>query len=147
MEITWIFIAVLFGVAEAMTAQLVSIWFVGGSVAALITSMLGQNMVVQFSVFVAVSAILLVATRPIVKKFTKAGFIATNADSQIGKKIIITQRVDNLEETGEAKINGITWSVRSEDGTPLEAGDCAVIKRIDGVKLIVEKEPNTQVIV
>lgn len=146
MEITWIFIAVLFGVAEAMTTQLVSIWFVGGSVAALITSMFGQNMVVQFSVFVAVSAILLVATRPIVKKFTKTGFVATNADSQIGKKIIITQRVDNLQETGEAKINGITWSVRSEDGTPLEVGEYAVIKRIDGVKLIVEKEPDAQVI-
>lgn len=146
MEITWIFIAILFGVAEAMTTQLVSIWFVGGSVAALIVSMLGQNMVVQFSVFVAVSAILLLATRPIIKRFAKSSTTPTNADSQIGKTIIIAERVDNLEETGAAKINGITWSVRSEDGEPIEIGAHAVIKRIDGVKLIVEPVPNPQIV-
>ncbi|MFQ8958204.1 MAG: NfeD family protein [Eubacterium sp.] len=68
MYIVWICAAVLFGIFEALTVQLVSVWFVIGAVAALVSSLAGAELYVQIIVFIAVSVLMLLITRPLVKK-------------------------------------------------------------------------------
>ena len=139
-EIFWICALVLFGVAEAATAQLVSIWFVAGAFASLIAAMLGANGVVQITVFIAVSVVALVATRPLVKKITEKSKIPTNADSHIGKKVVVSEEINNLEQRGRVKLAGVEWSARSEIGAPVASGEVVEIVKIEGVKLIVRKD-------
>ena len=112
MAFLWLALAVFLGIIEACTVQLVSIWIAGGAVAATIVAACGFGMGVQIGVFLAISVVLLIATRPFVKKFTDAA-------------------------TGKTVINGVEWTARSDDGRVLEKGSIAVVKKIEGVKLIV----------
>ena len=51
----WLGAVVAFGVLEAATAALVSIWFVGGAAVALLASFLGAALWLQIALFLAVS--------------------------------------------------------------------------------------------
>lgn len=134
----WIVALIAFVVIEALTAQLLTIWFAVGSVAALIAEMLGAEVWLQWTVFVAVSAVVLIATRPFVKKLTKQKLQPTNADRCIGEIAIVTEKIDNIAGKGAVKVNGIEWSARTQSGETVESGNTVKVIKIDGVKLIVE---------
>ena len=70
--IFWLLCAIGFVVLEAMTWNLVSIWFAVGSAAALLSCLLVQSFRVQAAVFIAVSALCLLAFKPLAKKLRKA---------------------------------------------------------------------------
>ena len=93
----------------------------------------------QIIVFLAVSAITLIATRPLVKKMMKKKVVATNADRNIGELGIVQSEISNIEGKGEVKVKGVVWSARSADDSPIPEGAKVCVKRIEGVKLIVEK--------
>ncbi len=133
----WIVMLVAFVIIEALTAQLVTVWFAVGSVAALIAQMLGAEVWLQWLIFVAVSAIVVVATRPFVKKITKQKAQPTNADRCIGQTAVVTEKIDNISGKGAVKVNGIVWSARSESGNIIEEDTTVTVTKIDGVKLIV----------
>lgn len=139
MEILWLIAVVAFGVLEAVTFQFVCIWFAGGALGALIAALLGADAMWQSIVFVALSIILLFCTRPFVKKLTKGEMQKTNADSLIGKKLVVTKAANSMGENGEAKAGGTFWAVQAEDKEPLCEGDIVTVQRIEGVKLIVTK--------
>lgn len=136
----WIGLTAFFGVLEAATAQLVSVWFVIGSVCALGAHFFGASQAVQIVVFIVVSALALVITRPIVKKFTETKVQATNADSVIGLQAVVTEAIDNIRSSGAVKVKGIEWTARSVNGDEIEKGEIVTIRSIEGVKLIVEKQ-------
>lgn len=138
MWIVWIAAVVFFIIVEAATVNMVSLWFVGGSLAALIAQMLGSPVWLQMTLFFAVSAALLVALRPFVKKYVTPNRTATNADMVLGREAYLTEAVDNLRGTGALKLDGKTWTVRSTDGTALPEGALVKIVKIEGVKLLVE---------
>ncbi len=140
MAYAWLAAIVAFSVIEACTAQLVSIWFAGGALAAFIGCMLGANMSVQWILFTAFSILLLIITKPIVKKLVGNHKEKTNVDAQIGKVTVVTKKIDNIAEQGEVKLNGLFWSARSDDGSIIEENEKVRIKGVEGVKLIVEKE-------
>lgn len=133
----WIVMLVAFVVIEAITAQLVTIWFAVGSVAALIAEMLGAEVWLQWLIFVAVSAVVIIATRPLVKKLTKQKSQPTNADRCIGQLAVVTEEINNIEAKGAVKVGGIVWSARSETDETIETGKTVTVTKIDGVKLIV----------
>lgn len=139
MEILWLVGMVAFIILEAVTYQLISIWFVIGAIGGLIAAMCGANFYVQMGVFLAVAILLLVLLRPVSMKLIKKQDFKSNADSLIGKSILITEEVNNIKGTGQGKVNGMVWTVRSSTDATFEPGDLAVIKSIEGVKLIVEK--------
>ncbi len=135
----WIALTVVFVIAEAATAQLTTVWFALGSVVALILAACGvESLTVQIIVFIAVSAITLIATRPLVKKMLKKKVVATNADRNIGETGITLSEINNLEATGEVKVKGVVWTARSENGDVIPEGSKVRVKKIEGVKLIVE---------
>ena len=93
----WIGLAVAFIVLEALSAQLTSVWFALGAVAALIVTVCGvESIAVQAAVFAAVSLLALLLTRPLVKRILNKKVQPTNADRSIGEKGVVTQTVDNL---------------------------------------------------
>ena len=134
----WLIAIILFAIIEIVTVQLVSVWFAGGAVAAFIAALAGADISIQWICFVAVSALLLIFTKPFVKKVTHREPEKTNIDAQIGKTTVVTKRIDNIAETGEVKLNGISWTARSIDNEIIEVGTTVFVEKVDGVKLIVK---------
>ena len=136
----WIAAIIIFGVAEAATAGLTSIWFVLGAVAGLIAAVCGGPIWLQVVLFFAVSVAALAATRPLVTKLLKKDIKPTNADRVLGGVARVTERIDNDVPTGAVYIDGKTWTARSDNGSVIEPGEMVRILRMEGVKLYVEKE-------
>ena len=135
----WLGAAVLFGIVEALTAGLVSIWFVAGAGAALIGALLGAGTGVQVGLFVVVSAAALAATRPLVRRYASGKAVPTNADRVLGQTAKVTEAVDNGNAAGAVYVDGKTWTARSADGSVIPAGTMVTITRMEGVKLFVRK--------
>ena len=135
----WLGAAVVFGIVEALTAGLVSIWFVAGSAAALIGAFLGAGLGVQVALFVAVSAAALAVTRPLVRRYTAGKAVPTNLDRVLGDSGKVTETIDNENSTGAVYVDGKTWTARSADGSVIPAGAVVEILRMEGVKLFVKK--------
>lgn len=136
----WVVALVVFLIVEAVTAGLVSIWFVFGSLVALICAALGAAVWLQIFWFVIVSVATLVLTRPLVKRYVDSRSVATNADRSIGRAAVVTERIDNLAATGAVKLDGVVWIARStDDAVAIETGERVTVRAIEGVKLIVER--------
>ena len=135
----WLGAMVVFGVVEALTAGLVSIWFVAGSAAALVGALLGAGIGVQVALFVAASALALAVTRPLLRKVVNAKAVPTNADRVLGDSGKVTETIDNENSTGAVYVDGKTWTARSADGAVIPEGDMVEILRMEGVKLFVKK--------
>jgi membrane protein implicated in regulation of membrane protease activity len=92
--------------------------------------------VAQAAVFLAVSGILLVFTRPIAVKKLKSGRVKTNVNSLIGKEALVVKKITEFEK-GEVKLNGQIWSAHAEDGSTIEENIKCRVVRIEGVQAIV----------
>lgn len=143
MEILWLILLVAFAIVEGVTVSLVSVWFIGGAAAALIAALCGAEVWLQVVLFFGVSIVLLLCLRPLSKRLLKQKKVATNADSNIGKEAIVTEKIDNLQGKGAVKIAGVEWSARSEDGSVIEKDAVVRILRIEGVKVCVQRAQET----
>ncbi len=140
LNLIWLGLFIILIIIELFTVGLTTIWFAGGSLAALLANILGADIPIQVLVFLAVSCILLIFTRPWAVKHLNKKRVKTNYESEIGKVIKLTERVDNINQTGKSVVNGQEWTVRSkDDGEILEEGTLAKVVAVSGVKLIVEK--------
>ncbi|MBQ3266119.1 MAG: NfeD family protein [Ruminococcus sp.] len=139
MTIIWLILAVAMAVLEAVTVQLVSIWFCIGSVAACITSLFTDNIIIEAAVFVIVSALALAVTRPLVKKMKSRGAEPTNSDRYIGKTAIVIENIDNDKAQGLVKVDNQKWTARSVTGDIIPKGTSVTVSAIEGVKLMVIK--------
>ena len=138
MNVVWLAGVIVFVVLEAVTYQLVSIWFAFGAAGALIASLCGAGIYLQLGIFLAIAILLLLILRPFSIKLVKHPDVKTNADSLIGKQVLITEEVNNISGHGKGKVNGMTWTVRSEDNEVISEGALPEVVRIEGVKLIVK---------
>ena len=136
--IIWLAALVILLLAEALTLGLTTIWFAGGALIALIAALVGANVWVQLGIFLAVSLLLLIFTRPAALRYMNKSTLKTNVDSLAGEVGVVSERIDNLEATGKVKLNDVLWTARSEDGTVIEEGAVVEISRVEGVKLIVK---------
>ena len=137
--IAWLVIAIGLFVLESMTTQLVCIWFGIGALVTMIAAFFGIVLPVQLVVFLIVSVAVLLAIRPAAKKKLLMEKHPTNADMVIDMTGIITETVNNIEETGRVTVNGLSWATRAAcDDDIIEIGDKIRVMRIEGVKLIVE---------
>ena len=147
MTIVWTAAIIVFGIVEAATAGLVSIWFVAGALAALVAAFVDASLAIQVVLFLAVSAAALALTRPMLKKITNANAIPTNADRVLGEVAKVTETIDNENSSGAVYVDGKTWTARSADGTVIPAGERVSIESMEGVKLLVKSvEKKTEVV-
>ena len=138
MTIIWLALAIVMAVFEAMTVQLVSIWFVAGAVAACITSLITDNTIIQAAVFVAVTAVALIVTRPIVKRMKEKKPEPTNSDRCIGQEGVVVTAIDNTAARGQVRVGSSVWTARSADDSVIPADTRVIVTAIEGVKLIVK---------
>ena len=132
----WLLLGVLFAVVEGLTVQLVSIWFaIGAAVTAVAAAFTNLSLTGQFWLFLVVSAVLLAATRPLVKRGKR---VPTNADRLLGQIGIVQQAIDNDLEQGRVKVDGLSWAARTVDGKPLPENTRGRILEIQGAKVLVE---------
>lgn len=139
MVIFWIIVLVAAILAEAASAALVSIWFAAGAVAALIAAALGASWILQLTLFVVFSAILLIFTRPLVKKLFPKKFIPTNSDSYAGKTAVVVEDIDSARGFGRVRFNGVDWIAVTEHEELIPKDTVVRIKEVRGAKLLVEK--------
>ena len=137
-SICWLAVFVLLIVIELATMGLTTIWFAGGAVAVFIASMLGANVVIQAVVFFVVSIVLLIFTRPFAVRYINSNKTKTNIDGLIGQEALVLEEINNIRETGCARLEGKEWSARSVDDTVIPADTVVIVERIEGVKLIVK---------
>lgn len=96
----WIVAILVFVIIEAVTYQLISIWFVFGATVGLFISLAGLSVGWQMGIFLAVSLILIIALRPVSMKLAKKQTFKSNVDGMIGKEVLITVQVNNNENSG-----------------------------------------------
>ena len=136
----WLGLFIILIVIELFTVGLTTIWFAGGALTAMIADIFGADILAQILIFLAVSCVLLIFTRPWAMKHLNQKRVRTNYESEIGKVIRITEKVDNLNQTGRSVVDGQEWTVRAEkDREIFEEGSLARVVAVSGVKLIVER--------
>ena len=134
----WLIAAGIFFIIEIATVGFLIFWLAIGALLAMVTSFITDNVVIQTTVFVVSSAILIPLTKPFVDKFTKKDSVPTNSYSLINKKGIVTKEIDSTNGTGLVKVNGETWSAKCEDESVIPKDTEIEVLAIDGVKLIVK---------
>lgn len=134
MEIIWLIGAIIFAVVEFIVPGLISIWFAISAVATMFFSMLIDNILYQGYFFIIVSIVLLLLTRSYCKK------IRSQKNDKVDRIIGTIIEIKDIDEKGNYIIylDGKYWLGKSE--TLLNIGDKAKILKIEGIKLVLEKE-------
>lgn len=139
MPFVWIGLALFALLVEAGTSQLISIWFSLGALGGAISCIFTDNIVIQLFVFITVTTLSLVLTRPIVKKLKlKGAAVKTNLDRVIGCEATLTKDITR-DCDGELKVLGDYWLAVSRDGNEIKSGTRVKVLEIKGTKLIVEE--------
>ncbi len=135
--IFWIVTAVVLGVIEASTVNLITMWFAISALVTAVFSAFGIGLGAQITIFVVFSAILVFSTRPLVKKFVTGKTVPTNADRVIAKDGIVIQKIDTIENSGQVKVMGQVWSAKTKNGEVLEEDTPVVVEELEGVRVVV----------
>ena len=137
----WLIAMIVFIILELATMGITTIWFALGALAALAVAVVGGPVGLQIFIFVAVSLITMFCFRKVAIGFFNKNREMTNAEGLIGKKGIVTENISNLHGAGQVTVSGLDWTARStDDNVTFEKGEVVVIRAINGVKLIVEKD-------
>lgn len=136
----WIAVFVILVLIEVFTAELTTIWFAGGALIAFVLSLFsGISIWIQLTVFIVVSVVLLLCTRPALIRLMEKRKLKTNVETIPGKTAIVAEKIDNLKSTGSVEINGLSWTARSENNDEIiSVGSTVEVLRVEGVKVIVK---------
>ncbi len=134
----WLIIAGIFFIGEIATVGFLIFWFGIGALVAMVTSFFTDSIIIQTTIFVISSTILIFATKPFVKKFVDVKKTNTNAFSIIGKNALVIKEIDPIRSQGQVKINGEIWSAESDNNEIIPEGSEVEILQIRGVKTIVK---------
>ena len=136
----WLILMAIMLVIEIITLGLTTIWFAAGALVSYVAALFGANPIAQIIIFMAVSIIALIFTRPIaVRFFNSKDREKTNVDSLIGKTAKVIEKIDNENSKGKVSVNGMEWTARSVDESIIEAEEIVTVKEVSGVKLICER--------
>ncbi len=138
--IFWFGLTILLSIIEAATPTLICIWPAIGALITGILAVLGFSIWVQIAAFVILTVVLVILTKPLVKKYVSKKIVATNADRIIGAEGIVIQEIDPIENTGQVKVMGQIWSAKVADNKSIQPDEHVIIKSLDGVKVVVESK-------
>ncbi len=138
MTFIWVAAIIVFIVIEIFTQGLTSIWFAGGALGGCISAMVGAGPLVQVIVFIIVSILLIIATRPFKKKLDQR-IQKTNVETVVGKTAVVEEEIRN-GLTGRVRLEGKIWTARSDAGNVIPAGEQVKVTDIQGVTLTVQRQ-------
>ena len=133
----WVVLVIVFALIEVFTLGLTTVWFALAALVMVFLSFLPIPLSVQALIFLGISALLLIFTRPIAVKKFKTGKEKTNVDSLIGKHALVIKAIGEFEK-GEVKVSGQIWSAHTEDNSGMAEGTKCEVLRVEGVQLIVK---------
>lgn len=140
MWLFWLIVSGIFFILEMATTGFLVFWLGLGALLAMVLSFFVDNVIIQVTVFAISSILLIVSTKPLVKKFIDKKTIPTNLDSIIGKEGLVVETIDTVKAQGQVKLNGEVWSAKAFDENKIIEKDTkVVVKEITGVKLVVEE--------
>lgn len=138
--ILWVVVFFVAVIIESLEPQLVSLWFAGGALLALLAATLFNiGIVWQGLIFILTSVILLLLTRPFVKKVTNRPTIPTNADALINQDILV-EKGFSFPQSGMGLHGDVRWKLITKEKLSFKDGEFAVVVAIDGNKLVVNKK-------
>jgi membrane protein implicated in regulation of membrane protease activity len=136
----WLIAAIVLVIFEICSATFGAICFAIGAGFSALAAGLGANLTWQIVVFAVVSLLTFVFLRPFILKFLdrKSKDVKTNADALVGRKGIVSERIDAAQHTGRVAIDGDDWKAVTEDGTVIEKGVEVEIVKLDSIVLTVK---------
>jgi len=134
----WLIAAGVFLILEIFTMGFLVFWLSLGCLLAMLVSFVTDSIIIQTTVFVLSSGILIFATKPFVKKFTEKDTTKTNVYSLVGKKAVVIEDIDWATGTGQIKFDGQIWSARTTEQVNIPKGTEVEIESIEGVKAFVK---------
>lgn len=134
----WLIAVAVFLIIEMITLGMTTIWFSGGALAAAIAAVLGAGIWLQIIVFIVVTILLFIFTRPWAVKHLNNRTIKTNAESIIGKEVFVIEEINNRKPSGKVRMGDLEWTARSkEDDEVFLPEEKVIVGEIRGVKMIV----------
>ena len=137
MALTWLIIILILSFLEAITVNVVSIWFIISGIVTMLLSFFIEDIFIQCAIFVILGVILLLTTRKLVTRLLKSDNVKTNFDRIIGMTGIVTEKIEK-NKSGEIKVDGKRWSAESNEN--IEIGETVKVLKINSTKVGVEKE-------
>ena len=134
----WVAVTIICVVIESLTLSLTTIWFGISSFVLVFLAFTPIPFGAQLFIFVALSLVLLIFTRPVVKKKINQKQIATNYERVIGQIALVTKKITALDK-GAIKINGMEWTAAVKEDITLEEGSKCIIEEIAGVTVYVKE--------
>jgi membrane protein implicated in regulation of membrane protease activity len=137
--VVWLGAALILGVIEMLTLDLVLVMFAGGAAVAAVLALLGAPLWVQIVGFSVTSTLLLLALRPWLLRHLRrrVPLVETNAAAHLGRVAVVVLPV--TEHAGRVKLAGEVWSARTDDPAEIPVGDEVRVLRIDGATAVVTR--------
>ncbi|GHU63612.1 protease [Clostridia bacterium] len=139
MLVVWVTVFVICLVVEALSFNLTTIWFAIAALFAFLVALFGGSFFLQIIIFIGVTALCLIVTKPtVLKYFQRQPQIRTNVDALIGKKARVTIEINNTLNKGNVVVGGNVWMARAiDDRLIISENSIVVIEAVQGVKLLV----------
>jgi membrane protein implicated in regulation of membrane protease activity len=138
--IVWVVVFFIAVIIESLEPQLVSLWFAGGALVALLLATIFQvDLLWQVLVFIVTTVALLILTKPFVNRVSTRPTIPTNADVLIGKEILV-EKGFGPKQSGMGIQGDIHWKLIAKGDVSFKSGEFAIVQEITGNKLTVTKK-------
>jgi membrane protein implicated in regulation of membrane protease activity len=133
----WFALAIILGIVETTTLDLVFIMLAVGAASGGVASLLGLGVVPAALVAVLVSVAMLGVVRPVAKRHLKVpSALRTGTDALVGRRGLVTERIDATH--GLIKLEGDVWTARPFDGvTAIDPGREVDVVEIRGATALV----------
>ena len=136
MWIVWLVVVILLVVIEAMTVNLVTIWFIISGIITMFLSFFLNDLISQFAVFVLLGILLMILTKPAIEEMKKNKEEKLNLERIIGMEGVVIKEIKK-NVIGEVKVDGKTWSAIADKKITVDSD--IIVEEIRGVKLVVSK--------
>ena len=133
----WFGLAAVFIIGEIFTEGFFLLWFGVGAAISGVLALLGVGAAIQWAVFVVVSGVLLAVSRRFADRFTHAQPPGIGADRLIGRRGIVLEAIDNIQNVGKVRIDKEEWRAESVDESGIKSGARIEVVRLDGTHAVV----------
>jgi membrane protein implicated in regulation of membrane protease activity len=137
----WGIVMLICVIVEACTFSLVSIWFAVGALGGLIAALFGANEAIQSAIFLSISIITLLFTRPVFRKLLPGKYTPTNSELDIGEIATVLETINNSTGTGRVRLGDVNWSAISADGSVIGIGESVTVTAVGATTLTVRRNP------
>lgn len=136
MALKWLIVIIICCFLEAITVNLVSVWFIASGIVALIASLFTDSFEIQLGIFVILGVILLITTRKPLQKLVNQKKEKTNIDRIFDMTGIVTEEIEK-NKPGVVKIDGKHWTAISDE--TIQKDSIVKVLQINSTKLKVKK--------